>query len=136
MQANGTGEAEPITAINITPLVDVSLVLVIIFMMTMPFLLEQAFKVKSSQEKVVAVSSVMTPILVEISQAGLQLEGREIARTDLVKTLGQMIQEREIFSVAVSADPQITHGQVVEVLDEVVEAGAQELNLLEPEVSK
>ncbi|MBI4057517.1 MAG: biopolymer transporter ExbD [Elusimicrobia bacterium] len=132
MQANGSDQ-EIIATINITPLVDVSLVLVIIFMITMPFLVEKGMKIKSSQEKVVQVSSVSEPILVEISSRDIRVEGRLVGLSQISSVVGRLLKQRGVNAVAVSADPQRSHGEVVQVLDQVMESGAQDLNLLEPE---
>lgn len=130
---NGNGpEAEPITSINITPLVDVSLVLVIIFMVTMPFLVERGLNVKHSMENVVKTSSASEPILVEITIKGISIEGRETPVKELAASLSKLIKERGNNRVAVSADRDVPHGRVVEILDEVSESGAGELNLLQP----
>ena len=130
MQAGNQDEA--ITSINITPLVDVALVLVIIFMITMPYLMEKALKIRSSAEKVVQVSSIKDPILVEMTSRGIQVEGKMVAVDQLAGTLAGIIKQRGIDAVAVSAEPQIKHGLVVEVLDQVMESGAQDLDLLDP----
>lgn len=133
LSASGSGsEDEPITSINITPLVDVSLVLVIIFMVTMPVLVERSLKIKASSDHVVKVSSINDPILVEISGAGVTVENRRFALAELAPALQKMIKERSNSRVAVSADRGIPHGRIVDVLDQVVESGAQELNLLQP----
>ena len=52
MQSGGTGKDEPITEINVTPLVDVCLVLVIIFMAIAPFAVQAGIKVVQSQTSV------------------------------------------------------------------------------------
>jgi biopolymer transport protein TolR len=133
MQAgNGGSHDEPITEINITPLVDVSLVLVIIFMVTMPFLMEKAMRVSASADKVVAVSSVKEPILVEIRGENVIVEGRQVALPELASRLQGLIKERQNGAVAVSAERGISHGRVVQVLDEAAASGATELNLLDP----
>ena len=125
-------DAEPITAINITPLVDVSLVLVIIFMVTMPFLVEKSLKIKASSEHVVKTSSITEPILVEISDTGVTVESRRLSLAELAPALARIIKERSNSRVAVSADRRVPHGRIVDVLDQVVESGALELNLLQP----
>ncbi|MBI4386756.1 MAG: biopolymer transporter ExbD [Elusimicrobia bacterium] len=126
------GEDQPITAINVTPLVDVTLVLVIIFMITMPFLVERAMRVRASEQKVVQVSSINEPILVELSRKGLRVEDRGVSWKDLKPALSRIMSERGITTVAISADPAVSHGDVVRVLDQVHEAGATSLDLLDP----
>lgn len=123
---------EPITVINVTPLVDVTLVLVIIFMITMPFLVERALRIRSSDEKVVPVSSVNDPILVELTSRGIRLESQSVSLKDLADDLRKIMKRRGMSSVAVAADSSATHGQVVQILDRVMEAGATNLDLLEP----
>lgn len=130
MQANSSSE-DPITAINITPLVDVALVLVIIFMITLPYLMEKAMKVNSSSDKVVAVSSITEPILVEINERGIEVEGKSVPLQQLSGVLRDMIMKRKISAVAVLAQRKVAHGRVIEVLDNAIAAGAQELNMLE-----
>ncbi|OGR88234.1 MAG: hypothetical protein A3J74_08195 [Elusimicrobia bacterium RIFCSPHIGHO2_02_FULL_57_9] len=121
-----------ITAINITPLVDVALVLVIIFMITLPQMMEQAMKIRPTEQQVVAASSVSQPILVEISAKGISVEGKFVAEQELAPTLHKLIAQRKNGSVAVSAERGVSHGQVVTVLDQIMTAGAKEMNLLDP----
>lgn len=133
MQASNPSEDSPITAINITPLVDVSLVLVMIFMITMPFLMEKSLKVGSSDAKVVPVGSATEPVLVEVSPRDIRVEGRSVPAARLEATLRRFLGERRGAGVAVQADRKTSHGRVVEVLDLAAASGAQELDLLEPE---
>ena len=135
MQAKPT-EDSPITAINITPLVDVSLVLVMVFMITMPFLMEKAMKVKSSGEKAVPVGSVTQPILVEVSPEAIRVEGRMTSAQELGGALRRLMEERRVQGVAVLADGTVRHARVVQVLDAAMGSGAQELDLLEPEEAR
>ena len=124
---------EPITSINITPLVDVSLVLVIVFMITMPFLVEKSMKIKPSETKVVQVSPASEPILVEVSGKGVSVEGRSVKLDELAGTLKKIRVERNVSAVSISAGENVLHGEVIKVLDEVMVSGTQEVNLLDPE---
>lgn len=132
MQAEQAGGDDAITAINITPLVDVALVLVIIFMVTMPFLMEKNMKVKSSDQKATEVSSVNDPVLVEVSASQILVEGRQVKAEELSASLAALFKERGVSAVAVSAQPDVLHGRVVQVLDNVMGSGATEMNILEP----
>ncbi|MBI4375188.1 MAG: biopolymer transporter ExbD [Elusimicrobia bacterium] len=124
---------EPITAINVTPLVDVSLVLVIIFMIAMPYLLEKAMKVSSSSDKVSQASDLSTPILVELSAGAVKLEGQAVDGTALSSRLKRLMQDRKVSTVALSAGRDVLHGRVVEVLDHIHSAGAGDVNVMQPE---
>ncbi|MFA6434738.1 MAG: biopolymer transporter ExbD [Elusimicrobiales bacterium] len=127
------GSEDPITGINVTPLVDVSLVLVIVFMITMPFLVEKGLNIKSSEQKIVPTSSINEPILVEISGKAVTIEGREAAPEAFVAVLKKTMADRGVYAVSVSPSLKTLHGEVIAVIDGVMTAGAQNLNLIEPE---
>ena len=131
MQAGSQSE-DPITAINVTPLVDVSLVLVIVFMITMPFLVEKGMKIKSSEQKIVQTSSITEPILVEISNKVITIEGRSVDPEAMITVLKKVMADRGIYAVSVSPSLKTLHGEIITVLDGVITAGAQDLNLIEP----
>ena len=135
MQSNSSSD-EPIVSINVTPLVDVGLVLVIIFMITMPFLVEKSMKIKPSDAKVVQVSSAADPILVEISEKGLLVDGRKVEMADLATALKKTMADRNVSAVSISAGKDVLHGEVINVLDAVTAAGTKELNLMDPEEGK
>ena len=128
----GAQSDEPITAINVTPLVDVSLVLVIVFMITMPFLVEKGMKIKSSEQKIVQTSSITEPILVEISTKVITIEGKEVAPEALAIILKKTMADRGVYAVSVAPGLKTLHGKIIAVLDSVITAGAQDLNLIEP----
>lgn len=131
MQA-GSDSDDPITAINVTPLVDVSLVLVIVFMITMPFLVEKGMKIKSSEQKAVQVSSVTEPILVEISNKVITVESREVSLETLAGVLTKTMVDRNVYTVSVAPSLKTLHGEIIAVLDRVITAGAQDLSLVDP----
>lgn len=135
MQSNSSSD-EPIVSINVTPLVDVGLVLVIIFMITMPFLVEKSMKIKPSDAKVVRVSSAADPILVELSEKGLLVDGRRVDMADLAAALKKTMADRNVSAVSISAGKNVLHGAVINVLDAVTAAGTKELNLMDPEEGK
>ena len=132
MQANSTAGEDPISSINVTPLVDVALVLVIVFMITLPCLMEQSMKVQNSSEKVVPLSSANNPILVELSKSDITVEGKKVPLRELSATLRGLIARRGVSRVALAADRAVAHGRVVEVLDEAMSSGAKDVNILEP----
>jgi biopolymer transport protein ExbD len=131
MQAGAQSE-DPITAINVTPLVDVSLVLVIVFMITMPFLVEKGMKIKSSAQKIAETGSVTEPVLVEISDKVITVEGKKVAAGALAAELKKIMADRDVYSVSVSPSLKTLHGEIIAVLDSVITSGARDLNLLEP----
>lgn len=131
MQA-GSQSDDPITAINVTPLVDVSLVLVIVFMITMPFLVEKGMKIKSSEQKIVQTSSTTEPVLVEIANKVITVEGRTVDPKALSALVKKLMTDRGVYSVSVAPSLKTLHGEIITVLDSVISAGAQDLNLIDP----
>src|SRR5437868_711496 len=126
-----TGFDEPITSINVTPLVDVSLVLVIVFMVTMPFLMERALKIKSADQPVVQASSMEDPILVEFGARGLTVEGRGVALRELGPMVKRLAAERHVNRAALKSEARMPHGRVVEVLDALGDSGA-DVSMVDP----
>jgi biopolymer transport protein ExbD len=123
---------DPITSINITPLVDVSLVLVIIFMLTMPFLMEKSLRINPAVRSEEPPATGDQPILVEIGKAGVRIEGQLTPLIEITPALKRVIKERGVSAVAVGASGELSHGEVVAVMDKIIDSGVSDLNLLPP----
>jgi biopolymer transport protein ExbD len=128
---DGAERWEPITSINITPLVDVSLVLVIIFMLTMPFLMEWVVKIIPAQGGAAKAGCAASAILVEMDRGGLLLEGRPTSLIELGPRIKRLRRRRGTSAVALRAARDIPHGEVVSVLDRIADAGVADLDLLQ-----
>src|SRR5688572_18607979 len=126
-----TGEGA-ITEINVTPLVDVCLVLVIIFMVISPFAMQAGIEVASSRGKAAkARTAVGENVRLELDAQGkLKLNGRPAAWETLPAELAKAVAASKDKLVSLDASPKARIGQVVEVLDQAKQAGAQRLALL------
>jgi len=128
------GEADEMTdmaEINVTPLVDVMLVLLIIFMITAPMLTQgldvalpqaegKSFELASSQ-----------PAKVTITSAGaVYVDGTSVGSTDLDQTLGPILRTRRIKRALLEADEGVPYGRVVAVLDVMNRAGVEQLGMI------
>ena len=129
----GAERWEPIANINITPLVDVSLVLVIIFMLTMPYLMEKGMKVGSANEAAAAEPSLRPVIVIEIDRSGVRVDGQAAPMREISPAIKRLIKEHGSSSVEVSAARDVAHGQVVAVMDRIADAGISDINLRQPE---
>lgn len=128
----GGKQDEAITAINVTPLVDVCLVLVIIFMAVAPMAVSLGIKVLESRPstaegKASADENVNIRIVEDgtITVNGVKTDGltfRGVLAAALVKSKDKM--------VVVTADSKNRVGIVVEVLDASKQAGAQKLAIM------
>lgn len=123
-----------ISEINITPLTDVMLVLLVIFMVTTPLLVMESFKIRLPK----AVSADMESgkgITLSIATGGaIYLNGRQIRLETLFDSLKTELRAASNKTVVIKADRDIMHGLVVKVLDTAKRAGAEKLSIAtEPE---
>jgi biopolymer transport protein ExbD len=121
------------TDINVTPLVDVVLVLLIIFMVLTP-LLEKDISVRTPTTEKVDVATDVPPdqLIVYVNAEGeLKLNTEPIPKSDLVNKLkpileGKKPEDRIVFVVA---DDKCNYAKFIGVLDGTKEAGAKTLGI-------
>lgn len=132
--AQGQRDDEPITDINVTPLVDVSLVLVIIFMAIAPFAIQAGIKVLESKAKAsVGKVSADDNVAVRLSRDGrTEVNGKAVEPSQVFKALSEALFASKDKMVILTADDENKVGQVVEVLDHAKQAGAQKLAIMRP----
>jgi biopolymer transport protein TolR len=114
----GASEEEVLSDINVTPLVDVMLVLLIIFMVTAP-LLHQGIPVELPEaESQNLPSDLEDPLVVSINREGIvYLQDDPIHPTLLVERLLPLIEARGDDRVYLKADDAVPYGDVVRVLE-------------------
>ncbi|MBI3552050.1 MAG: biopolymer transporter ExbD [Elusimicrobia bacterium] len=132
--AGSKGE-EPITAINVTPLVDVCLVLVIIFMAVAPFAMTMGIKVLESRAKAAeGKASAEDNVTVKLDVSGqITVNGAAAPPDQLKPMIMTALQKSKDRMVIVTADDGNRVGQVVAILDLAKEAGALKLAILKSE---
>lgn len=125
-------DGDPITDINVTPLVDVSLVLVIIFMAIAPFAMQSGIKVLESKAKAaVGKVSASENVSLRLSKDGVvTLNGKEVARDALPAAMGEALAASKDRMVTLSADDENFVGDVVSLLDAAKQAGAQKIAIM------
>lgn len=125
-------EDEPITAINVTPLVDVCLVLVIIFMAVAPMAVTLGIKVLESRaSNAEGKASVDENVQVKISlDGGITVNGTKTDGMTFRAVLAGALSRSKDKMVIVTADARNHVGQVVEVLDASKQAGALKLAVM------
>ena len=120
---------ESIVEINIAPLVDIILVLLIIFMATAPMIQSRTLNVnvpKSSQSESKATLALN---VVVNAQGEILLGEHPVTIQDLTFQLAGMYRADPTLHVAVLADESLAYGRVVEVLDSVKESGVKKVAL-------
>lgn len=123
---------EPITDINLTPLVDVSLVLVIIFMAVAPFALTAGIKVLQSKASAqVGKVSISESVQVKLNKEGaLTVNGAQVQRENYPAAVAKALEKSADKFVIIKADTENRVGQVVTLLDEAKQAGALKMALM------
>jgi len=122
-------EGRLMSEINITPLTDVMLVLLVIFMVTTPLIMIESFKVRLPK----AVSADAEPgkgVVIEIGEGGnISINGKDSARAALFNGLKTALANSPEKTVVIKADTNVRHGLVVEALDTAKQAGAVKLSI-------
>lgn len=128
------GESDEITdmaEINVTPLVDVMLVLLIIFMITAPMLTQGLdVSLPEAEGKSFELAS-NSPAKITVTAAGaVYVDGTPVGSKDLDLTLGPMLRTRRIKRALLEADEGVPYGRVVAVLDVMNRAGVEQLGMI------
>jgi biopolymer transport protein ExbD len=117
-------EDEGITGINVVPLVDIMLVLLVIFMITTQFVQEELKTRYPPQVEVqlpkAASAEETNPTLVSIAinvQGALFLNGKPTTLPDVEAHVKSLKADNATLEAIVSADERLTHGKVIEVID-------------------
>ncbi|SRR5690606_34112858 len=116
-----------ISGINVTPLVDVTLVLLIIFMVTAKVIVSQGMPMdlpKASQGQ-----EVQTVFSVELSADGRTVvDSKPVANEDMLTRLAKEAQTRtKDLRAVIRADKKVEHGRVIHVLDLLKRSGIQKI---------
>ncbi len=121
--AAGTRRRGLITDINVTPLVDIMMVLLIIFMLTAHVMARQAIEVQLPKA---AQATAITPttLAVTLTREGrMYLNGSETSPADLHSAVAAAMAKDAKTQVIVAGDKNVSHGRVVWVLDMVKSLG-------------
>ena len=109
---------EGINDINITPFVDVVLVLLVIFMVTAPVMLKESLKVNLPKTLTSDITTKATTIGVAITKEGqVVLSGRLLSQDGLIKELKKISDSAPETNFLISADTDSRHGDVVSFID-------------------
>ena len=128
----GDEEDEAVLAdINVTPVVDVMLVLLIIFMITAP-MLHQGIEVALPQAEAEAMAMrVDDPLVLSVNRDGLvYVQDEPIHPSQLIERLKPLIEARGDGAVFLKGDRELPYGQIIEVLDILNRGGIQQVGMV------
>jgi biopolymer transport protein TolR len=121
--SSGSGDDEIISGINVTPLVDIVLVLLIIFMVTATYIVRASIEVELPRAAH-GGESVGTLLAVVLTKDGeVYLDGVRRDEAQLVARTREAVAKDGNARVIISADRAASHGAVVRVIDLVKDAG-------------
>jgi len=118
MAAKFDDNDEGINDINITPFVDVVLVLLVIFMVTAPVMLKESLKVNLPKTLTSDISAKTDSVGVAITKDGqVLLNGKLMGPETLQSELSRIAKEAPQTNFLISADTDTRHGDVVRMID-------------------
>jgi biopolymer transport protein TolR len=124
------GGYRPVAEINITPMVDVMLVLLIIFMVAAP-LMVAGVPLELPNTSAARVSQSKKAMVVSLAgDGGLYIREEQVSKEGLVPRLRELRSQEGDTVVYVRADKKIPYGDVMEVLGRVGEGGYGRVSLL------
>jgi biopolymer transport protein TolR len=122
--------------INVTPLVDVMLVLLIIFMVTAP-MMTQGIDVDLPKTTSRSLRQQEEPMVVQIDEKGkirLGSTSESVSLADMLLALEKKPQEMKKEPIYLRADKNVSYGEVVKVMAQIKQAGFEKLGMVtEPE---
>ncbi len=114
-----------ITEINVTPLVDITLVLLIIFMVTTTYIVNPSIKV-DLPKAVTGTDQPRTTLALTLTKDGqLYLNGDRSDEARVVKQIAAELPKNPDLQAIIAADKVVPHGSVVHIIDFVKRAGVR-----------
>ena len=125
-----TGRYTPLSEINVTPMVDVMLVLLIVFMVAAP-LMTSGINVDLPKASANPVPQDSDPITVSVdSQGTIYLGDTPVELPDLVTKLQALAQDKPDRRIFVKGDRVLNYGRVMEVVANIAQGGFTKVALL------
>jgi biopolymer transport protein ExbD len=129
MSANYIDDDGTVTGINVTPMVDIMLVLLIVFMVTANFVSEQGLKISVPKTQDTETSTTVS-LSVAVNEKGELLF--KSARTTVENLKAALVREVSVnpnTRVTLAADSKLPYQQVINVLDVIKQAGITKVAL-------
>ena len=130
MAMGGQNNRAVMAEINVTPLVDVMLVLLVIFMVTAP-MMQQGVQVNLPKADTKAMTPAEEAVVVSVDKSGkLFIDKEEVPAADLRPRLSAMFVTRAKKEVFLKADASVPYGEVVRTMADIKGAGIERLGMV------
>jgi len=130
MDASSQRDATTIAQINVTPLVDVMLVLLVIFMVTAP-IIQQGVQVNLPQAKTSAIPGTEEFLIVTVAKNGnIYLNDNAMSLRDLGDKLRAIKKLQADKQVYLRADQDVRYGVVMKAIAEIKQAGIERVGMV------
>ena len=127
---NNSQEDSMMSEINVTPLVDVMLVLLVVFIITAPLLAPQSLKINLPKTESVAHDDKLQKVSLAIDEHGnVSLENAHLSD----EGLAEMLKSRAVdpqFQLQIQADTAVNYGRVAQIMAIAQKAGVSKLSFL------
>ena len=122
-------EGGVITEINVTPLVDIMLVLLIIFMLTANIITQQSIEVELPNAVTGETTESTTVAFTIDGKANVFLNGEAADEASLRQSLPILVQESDDIQAIIAADKSVSHGKVIWLIDLIRQLGIEKFAL-------
>lgn len=129
MSTQQFGDERAITDINVTPLVDIILVVLIIFMATAPIISRRAIKVDVPQAELHERTATEALQIVMDGDKKIYLSGNEVTFDNLRVLLSRHVAAQASVPVTLSAERTLAYEEIVNLLDVIRSAGVKKIGL-------
>ena len=129
-RGNGKYHYTKMAEINVTPFVDVMLVLLIVFMVTAP-LLTVGVSVDLPKTRAATINDTQEPLVISINGEGkLFLQESETNLDNMIPRLREIMKANPDLRIFIRGDETLPYGTVMEVMGELSAAGFRKVSLL------
>jgi len=126
----GSEDRAPVSEINVTPLVDVMLVLLVIFMVTAPFM-EQGIPIQLPKAKTKAIEKGESPVVLTLTKENrIYLNKEEVYLTTLSGRLQILFRTRAKKELFIRADGGLPYANVAQAMAIVKNSGIDKIGLV------
>lgn len=129
MSANYIDDDGTVTGINVTPMVDIMLVLLIVFMVTANFVSEQGLKINVPKTQDTETSTTVSLSVAVTDKGELLFKSAKTTADNLKAALTREVGVNPNTRVTLAADSKLSYQQVVNVLDIIKQAGVAHVAL-------